>query len=79
MISDLGLPDGNGFDLMIKLKNDYGLRGIAVSGYGMEADFERTHAAGFGAHLVKPIDFGQLQDALQVVAFRLENEKSDKP
>ncbi|RYD73035.1 MAG: response regulator [Verrucomicrobiaceae bacterium] len=66
-ISDLGLPDGSGLDLMPTLKSRYGLKGIAVSGYGMEGDFERSRQAGFGAHLVKPIDFKQLQVALQEV------------
>src|SRR5207302_2447214 len=38
VISDLGLPDGNGIDLMVQLSNDYGLRGIALTGYGMAED-----------------------------------------
>jgi signal transduction histidine kinase len=68
VISDLGLPDGNGIDLMRKLAKDYGLRGIALSGYGMPEDRAKTKEAGFLAHLVKPINFDQLQSALQVFA-----------
>ena len=64
VISDLGLPDGNGADLMLRLKNDYGLRGIALSGYGMAEDLARTERAGFLAHLVKPINFNQLSRVL---------------
>ncbi|HEX8309818.1 MAG TPA: ATP-binding protein, partial [Chthoniobacteraceae bacterium] len=64
VISDLGLPDGNGFELMNELRARYQLRGIAVSGYGMEADLRRSREAGFAAHLTKPVDFPQLQAAL---------------
>jgi signal transduction histidine kinase len=68
VISDLGLPDGNGIDLMRQLAKEYGLRGIALSGYGMPEDRAKTQQAGFLAHLVKPINFDQLQSALQVFA-----------
>lgn len=56
VLSDLGLPDGHGADLMRELKRRYGLPGVAVSGYGTEADVRRSLASGFFAHLVKPID-----------------------
>jgi PAS domain S-box-containing protein len=65
VISDLGLPDGNGIDLMVQLSNDYGLRGIALTGYGMAEDVARTEQAGFLAHLVKPINFDQLHRVLE--------------
>ena len=68
VISDIGLPDGNGIDLMRQLTKDYGLRGIALSGYGMAADHAKTQQAGFLAHLVKPINFDQLHHVLQGVA-----------
>jgi CheY-like chemotaxis protein len=60
VISDIGLPDGNGIELMVQLTRNYGLRGIALSGYGMNEDLARTKDAGFLAHLVKPIDFERL-------------------
>jgi CheY-like chemotaxis protein len=41
------------------------LRGIALSGYGMEEDIRRSMEAGFSAHLVKPVDFDQLRRALR--------------
>ncbi len=66
VISDLGLPDGSGTELMEKLKASYGLRGIALSGYGMEEDISRSRAAGFTAHLTKPVDYSQLQRALRL-------------
>jgi len=68
VISDIGLPDGNGIDLMRQLTKDYGLRGIALSGYGMAVDRAKTQQAGFLAHLVKPINFDQLHRVLQGVA-----------
>lgn len=68
VISDLGLPDGTGFDLMRQLKQKYGLPGIALSGYGMEEDIERSREAGFTEHLVKPVDMQTLRDAVARVA-----------
>lgn len=67
VISDLGLPDGTGFELMEKLRDAHGLRGIALSGYGMDEDVRRAREAGFAAHLTKPVDFAQLRGALQDV------------
>ena len=42
VISDLGLPDGTGFELMQSLCHDYGVSGIALSGYGMDDDLRRS-------------------------------------
>lgn len=62
LISDVGLPDGSGMDLMRELRQQHGetLRGIALSGYGMEEDVARSHAAGFSEHLTKPVDMNTL-------------------
>ncbi len=68
VISDIGLPDGNGVDLMTELTREYGLRGIALSGYGMDEDLARTKKAGFIAQLVKPIDFERLDRVLEQAA-----------
>ncbi len=67
VVSDLGLPDGTGIELMKKLRALHGLRGIALSGYGMEDDLARSRDAGFIAHLIKPVDFAQLKRALEVL------------
>jgi signal transduction histidine kinase len=64
VISDLGLPDGTGLQLMEKLRDQHGLRGIALSGYGMEEDIARARAAGFVAHLVKPVRMADLRKVL---------------
>lgn len=62
LISDVGLPDGSGMDVMQGLRQQHGeeLRGIALSGYGMEEDVTRSHAAGFKEHLTKPVDMNTL-------------------
>ncbi len=68
VVSDLGLPDGSGLDLMRELAGRYGLKGIALSGYGMEEDLRRSREAGFERHLTKPINFQALQTVLREVA-----------
>lgn len=64
VLSDLGLPDGDGHDLMRNLKAKHGLAGIAITGYGMEDDVRRGREAGFVGHLVKPVTFQRLADAV---------------
>jgi CheY-like chemotaxis protein len=65
VISDLGLPDGSGLDLMRRLRELHGLAGIAVTGYGMEEDVRRSREAGFVDHLVKPITYQRLEIAIE--------------
>lgn len=68
VISDVGLPDGNGCELMTELRARYGLPGVALTGYGMDDDLVRSHAAGFVAHLTKPVSVRALDDALARMA-----------
>jgi len=72
LVSDLGLPDGSGLDLMRELArrngNGKGLPGIALSGYGMEEDVRQSLAAGFRKHLTKPVTLQQLEAAIREVA-----------
>ena len=76
LISDLGLPDRSGYELMGELRALYPtLPGIALSGYGMEDDLARSRAAGFVAHLVKPVTIGMLEDAIA----RLRESKDPFP
>ena len=77
LISDLGLPDGDGCQLMTELREKSpGLHGIAMSGFGMESDLIRSRAAGFEEHLTKPISVDLLDRAL---ARLLERAKSREP
>ncbi|MDB6174196.1 MAG: two-component hybrid sensor and regulator [Chthoniobacteraceae bacterium] len=61
LISDLGLPDGSGLELMREIQRRSPIPGIALSGYGMEDDLRQTKEAGFFAHLVKPVNLDQLR------------------
>jgi len=67
VVSDIGLPDGTGHDLMRQLKAKHALRGVALTGYGMEDDMRNSREAGFLDHVVKPIDVGQLEAVIQRV------------
>lgn len=68
VISDLGLPDGSGLDLMPQLRSLYGLKGIALSGYGMDEDLQRSREAGFEVHLTKPVSPQRLTEAISRVS-----------
>ncbi|HEY9010703.1 MAG TPA: response regulator [Devosia sp.] len=68
LISDIGLPDGDGYQLMKELRGRRrDLVGIALTGYGMEGDVNRSHAAGFTTHLTKPVNVRALETALATV------------
>ena len=69
LLSDLGLPDGSGHDLMRRLR-ERGLKlpGIAMSGYGQEDDIRRSYEAGFAAHLTKPVSPEAVIQAIASVA-----------
>ena len=67
IISDVGLPDGSGLDLMRQLRQHAPLKGIALTGYGTESDIAAARKAGFAAHLTKPINFVALQNAIRDV------------
>ena len=74
LVSDIGLPDGSGLDLMPKFQDTAAGRpigGIALSGFGMPEDLERSSSAGFDEHLTKPVDFGLLRKALMRVAAKV--------
>ncbi len=64
VISDIGLPDGTGYELMSDLRNRYGLIGLALTGFGMDEDVDRSQAAGFLGHLTKPVSVQGLDCAL---------------
>lgn len=67
MVSDIGLPDGSGYDLM---RQSVGIRppAIALSGFGMEDDIQRSREVGFVEHLTKPVDAAYLEQVILRVA-----------
>lgn len=68
VVSDIGLPDGTGYELMEQMRARYGIQGIALSGYGMEEDVKRSIEAGFADHVVKPVNLAHLENVLRRVA-----------
>lgn len=69
-ILDIGLPVVDGYELALQLRDLLGEETpslIAVTGYGQETDRQRSRAAGFARHLVKPVDLRQLLDAIAQV------------
>lgn len=68
LLSDLGLPDGSGHDLMRELRaRGFTFPGIALSGYGQEQDIRQSYAAGFNAHLIKPASRKSVLDSVAAV------------
>jgi signal transduction histidine kinase len=65
LISDIGLPDRSGYELMSELRKSKSIPGIALSGFGAEADVNKARDAGFAEHLTKPINFDRLEEAIR--------------
>jgi signal transduction histidine kinase/ActR/RegA family two-component response regulator len=74
LVSDIGLPDGTGVDLIRQIRQKYGQRlpALALTGFGMEEDIARCKAAGFTDHLTKPVNLQKLEAAIQRIG-RQEN------
>jgi two-component system CheB/CheR fusion protein len=68
LLSDLGLPDGSGHDLIRELrKRRHKFPAIALSGYGQEDDIQRSYHAGFATHLTKPVSREAVMEAIASV------------
>jgi CheY-like chemotaxis protein len=69
LLADVELPDGDGLELLPLLRARAGdhVKGVTLTGYGMDADIARSHEFGFERHLTKPVDFDQLRRALDEV------------
>ena len=66
LVSDIGLPDGSGHDLLRHLRGGSpALPAVAISGFGSDDDIRHSLAAGFSAHLTKPVDFRRLSAAIR--------------
>ncbi len=67
---DIGLPVMDGYQLGTELRRRLGAQSpalVALTGYGQEKDRQRTAAAGFAAHLVKPIDPEHLLNVIETL------------
>jgi PAS domain S-box-containing protein len=65
ILSDIGLPDGTGYDLLREVRKHRSVQAIAMSGFGMEEDLRKSREAGFAEHLVKPVNIPDLLDAIR--------------
>jgi len=65
VLSDIGLPDGSGIELVQKMKGIKDVPAIALTGFGTEEDMFRSQQTGFLHHLTKPIDIQHLRAAIQ--------------
>ena len=64
LLSDIGLPDGNGLELLKKIRARRNVPALALSGFGMDEDIDRSREAGFADHLTKPVSMDRLQAAI---------------
>jgi PAS domain S-box-containing protein len=64
VLCDIGLPDGSGYEVAAQARANGGIKAIALTGFGTEQDVQRSKEAGFDFHLVKPINFQELQTVL---------------
>jgi CheY-like chemotaxis protein len=64
LLSDIGLPDGSGLELLKRIRQTREVPALALSGFGMDEDIERSRDAGFSDHLIKPVNIDRLQAAI---------------
>jgi CheY-like chemotaxis protein len=64
VLCDIGLPDGSGYEVAAQARAKGNIKAIALTGFGTEQDLQRSKEAGFDFHLVKPINFQELQTVL---------------
>ena len=76
LIVDIGLPDGDGWELMREVKLARPLFAVAVTARNSPADQEKSRVAGFRRHLVKPLRLGELDEVLREAATPFEADRS---
>jgi PAS domain S-box-containing protein len=79
LLSDIGLPDGSGCDLMERARRLQPLTGIALSGFGMAEDITRAYDSGFAYHMIKPVNFEQLESVLRRITSKETFKKASTP
>ncbi len=68
ILCDIGLPDGSGYEVISQAKRKWPVKAVAITGFGTDEDVRRSKEAGSDFHLVKPVDFDELQAVLDQVA-----------
>src|SRR4030095_14581297 len=71
LVCDIGLPDGSGYDIILRAQEKRPIKAVALTGFGTEDDLRRSKEAGFEFHLVKPVDLHELQTILDKLAAQL--------
>ena len=64
VLSDIALPDGDGYDVISHAKQKQAVKGVALTGFDRDEDIRRGKEAGFDFHLSKPVDFHELRTVL---------------
>lgn len=77
VVSDIGLPDGTGHELMRAVLAHRRVPGVALTGYGMEDDRRKSEEAGFSAHLTKPVNPAQLEAMIARLLMASRNPGAD--
>jgi len=76
LVSDLGLPDGSGYDLLRQLRQrGHNFPAIALSGYGQGDDIQRSREAGFAAYLTKPASRKAVIEAVASVTIEEDDDR----
>ncbi len=77
LLSDIGLPDGDGWELLRRLQGHFKrpVYALAMSGFGLNADQARSRAVGFRHHLLKPFPPDRLGDLLDEAARELDQRE----
>jgi PAS domain S-box-containing protein len=79
IICYIGLPDASGYELMKEIKSRYPMKGIAMSGYGMDEDLQKSREAGFSDHIVKPANVAQLERSIRRLRENVVRSQSQGP
>ena len=73
MITDIGMPEIDGYELVSRLRSDTGarnatLKAIALTAYASVDDRERALGSGFQAHLAKPVNYDELLRTIEKIS-----------
>ena len=78
LVADISLPDGNGLELLSRLRELYPINGIVTSAHAMASDLHASKRAGFAVHLTKPIDARDLCAAINQVMISPDHRPAER-